>query len=365
MKFLISKNELSHLLGKIQNIVPQKPTIPILSNLLIEASNDEIVIIATDLTVGMRCVSRAKVLEEGAITLPAKRFFQLVREIPNVDFEISSHPNHVTEIVAGSARFRLNSLQKDTFPALPDLENAHRCTIMQKDLQEVLFQTAFAVSREDTRFVLTGVYLTIKNGLASFVGTNGKRLAQAKASIQCDKGFQSSAIIPLKAIEEIQKILKDEGETTLYLMPDKIAVSTPDAMIISKLLSGEYPDFQRIIPENSAINVILHREEFMSCLRQISLFTTETTQSVRFSFTNGELTLSATHSDIGEGKTSIPVNYSGEPLDIAFNPLYFLDVLKHSKDDTVQLGLTDPYNPGIVTDNSSALFVLMPMRLYE
>lgn len=365
MKFLISKNELSLLIGKIQNVVPQKPTIPILSNLLIEAVNDELIFTATDLTVGMRCFTEAKIIEEGSITIPARRFFQLIRELPNVNLEITSHPNEVTEITGGSACFRLNGMRKEDFPSLPDLNGTAGLKIPQKTLKEVLFQTAFAVSREDTRYVLTGVYLHIAGGVASFVGTDGKRLAKATAQIDVDPNFSGTAVIPLKAIEEIQKALNDEGDAELFLMSDKIALSADKLIIISKLLSGDYPDFQRVIPEKSDITVQVHREELMSCLRQVSLFTADTAHSVRFTLAAGELTLIANHSEVGEGKTSMPVNYTGAPLHIAFNPTFFLDILKHSKDDTVSLSLTDPYNPGVVTDSTTALYVIMPMRLYD
>jgi len=365
MKFLISKNDLSTLIGKIQNVIPLKPTIPILANLLIEAANDELVLTGTDLTVGMKCFAETKILEEGAITISAKRFFQLIRELPNVNLEITTHPNEIVEVVGGTSRFRLNGMRKDDYPAFPDLTDTTRLKIAQKDLKDALFQTAFAVSREDNRFTLTGVFLQIHEGIATFVGTDGKRLSKATAPIRSEQNFSGSAIIPLKAIEEIQKSLSDDGDAELYLMADKLAVGTDRLMLVTKLLSGEYPEYQRIIPEKSDINIILHREELLSCLRQISLFTSETHPSARFTLQDGELTISSNHSDLGEGTTSMSVNYSGAPLHIAFQPLFFIDILKHSKDDTINLALTDAYNPGIITDSSTALFLMMPMRLFD
>lgn len=373
MKFVISTQELNFLINKCLNVVAQKATIPILSNLLIEAANDELVITATDLTVGVRCFTEAKILEEGATTLPAKRFAQLIRELTSVNVEIRSNANEVTEIIADSSRFKLHGMSKSEFPSLPNMSGAVQVVVSQKELKEMLFRTAFAVSREDNRYVLTGVYMNISRGEVTFIGTDGKRLSRAGMPLNLDHSFSGNFIIPLKAVEEILKNLTDEGNATLFLMPDKIAVATANTMTVTKLLSGDYPDVNRVIPENTETVVSLHREELTTLLRQISLFTAESSQSVRFSFASGELKLSANTMEIGEGKVSMPVNYHGQGLDVAFNPNFFLDILRHTKAETVTLGVIDAYNPGVITDTEApskltstrSLFVLMPMRLNE
>lgn len=375
MKFVIATQELNYLINKCLNAVAQKSTIPILSNFLIEAINDELIITATDLTVGVRCFTEVKILEEGATTLPAKRFAQLIRELTSVNVEISSNDNEVTEIIANTSRFKLNGMNKNEFPALPNITDATHFKIKQSILRDVLYRTAFAVSREDNRYVLTGVCLQITGGTASFIGTDGKRLAKSQTPLNIDKSFQGTYVIPLKAIEEILKNLGEEGEATVFLMNDKIAVEASNTVIITKLLSGEYPDVNRVIPSQSGVTVNLHREELMTLLRQVSLFAAENNHSVRFTFSDGELKLSANTMEIGEGKVSMPVNYKGQKLEIAFNPNFFLDILRHSKHETIEMGITDSYNPGLISDCASAeeekkeeqnsLFVLMPMRLSE
>jgi DNA polymerase-3 subunit beta len=373
MKFMISTQELNYLISKIQNVVPQKPTIPILTNFLIEASNDELVLTATDLTVGIRCNTEVKILEEGATTLPAKRLAQLVRELTTANVEISSSSHEITTLVAGSSRFKLNGMSKNEYPALPDLSHAHTFQIQQKELKDLLYRTSFAVSREDNRYVLTGVLMHIVNDQVTFVGTDGKRLARAHATINTSPHFTSQSIIPLKAVEEILKNLTDEGEAKICLMNDKVTVQSNQILLLTKLLTGDYPDINRVIPENSEIMISLHREELMTLLRQVSLFTADHNHSVRFTFTSGELNLTANTLDIGEGQVGMPVNYQGPKLEIAFNPGFFIDILRHCKEETVTLGLTDAYNPGIITDGepsgklsqASPLFVIMPMRLSE
>lgn len=377
MKFIIATQELNYLINKCINTVAQKSTIPILSNFLIEAVNDELIITATDLTVGVRCFTEAKILEEGATTLPAKRFAQLIRELTSINVEISTNANEVTEIIADSSRFKLNGMSKNEFPALPNITDANHFKIKQSILRDVLYCTAFAVSKEDNRYVLTGVCMQIVGGTASFIGTDGKRLAKSETVLNIEKSFQGTYVIPLKAVEEILKNVGEEGEATVFLMNDKIAVEASNTMIITKLLSGEYPDVNRVIPNQTGVTVNLHREELMTLLRQISLFAAESNHSVRFTFSDGELKLTANTMEVGEGKVSMPVNYKGQKLEIAFNPNFFLDILRHSKNETIEMGITDPYNPGLISDSNlvknenekeekqNSLFVLMPMRLNE
>lgn len=374
MKFVIPTQEFNYLIGTCLNVIPQKPAVPILSNFLIEASNGILTISATDLTVGIRCFAETKIIEEGATTLPAKRLAQLVRELTSNELELTTNANDIAEIVADGSRFRLPGMNRAEFPELPELEKAMHFSIKQSQLKEVLYRTAFAVSREDNRFVLTGVYLNIANGHATFAGTDGKRLARTFLPVAIDPAFTGNFVVPLKAIEEAQKnLLEDEAEAKVYLMEDKIAIETNNVVIISKLLSGDYPDISRVIPASAEHTVALHREELMSLLRQVSLFTGEN-HVARFSFSQGELNLAAASMEVGEGKGCMPVNYQGPQLDIAFNPFYFLDILRHSKGETVSLGLSDPYNPGIIADQelsttsiseAPSLFVLMPLRLNE
>lgn len=372
MRFIIARNELNSLIFRALSAVGQKPSLPIIANFLVEAASDEVVITSTDLTVGIRCFAKAKVLEPGSTTIPAKRFSQLMRELTAENVEIFANNSAVIEIRAGSSLFKIHGTSADTYPSLPDLSGSTRLTMKQGTLREMFFRTAFAVSREDNRFALMGVHLSIKNGYATFSGTDGKRVARAQVRVGLSPSFIGSYTIPIKAVDEILRNLEDtqETEVTVYLMDDRVAIEVNQTTLITKLLAGEYPDLERIIPRNSEKNIALHRDELTTLLRQVSLFAPET-NSVRFTFQQGELKLSSSAMDIGEGKVSMPVNFTGPQMEIAFNPNFFLDILRHSKQETVTLGLSDPYNPGIITeadvnaneDQPSPLFVLMPVRL--
>lgn len=366
MKAVISKIDLVNLIGKIQSIVAAKPAIPILSNVLIEAVDDQLIVSATDLTVSMRCFVEAKVVEEGAIALPARRFFQLVRELTAPQVKISAQTNEVAEITTGTSVFKINGMSKAEFPALPDLNGSPEIALTSSNLKEMFSKTAFSAAREDSRYMLNGVQLQIANQKATFIGTDGKRLAKTTANVTLDPSIAGQYVIPLKAVEEMIKML-DESDTEVHLnlAQDKVSLECGSITLITKLLSGQYPDVERVIPAKLGQNFSIHREELMSLLRQVSLFTSETSSSVRFSFETGQLHLAAMSSDIGEGRVSMPVDYAGSKLEIAFNPYFFLDILRHSKDETVRFGLNDPHNPGLITDSSQALYVIMPMRLND
>lgn len=364
MKLVISRVELVNLIGKIQGIVPAKPAIPILGNVLLEATCDQLILSATDLMVSMRAFTEAKIEEEGAITLPAKRFFQLIRELTAPQVEIHSTTAEIAHINAGSSHFKINGMTKTEFPTLPDLSGGVHLVLPTAVLKEMLVRSSFAAARDDNRQVLNGILLQNFDKLATFIGTDGKRLAKLQTEVEIPQEQLASYILPLKAVEEVVKLLDAKEESCkLSLMADKIAVEAGHITLISKLITGQYPDVGRVIPKKSENPILLHREELMSLLRQVALFTADTSSAVRFTFSPGELHLSAMHGDLGEGRVSMPVNYGGPKLDVAFNPHYFLDILRHSKDETVQFTLTDPYNPGLVTDSTNAEFVIMPMRL--
>ncbi len=370
MKFVIAKEEFSRLVSRAVNVVPTKPSIPIAGNILVEARNGMITLTATDLTVGVRCHAPAKVLEEGGTTLPGKTLGSLVRELTAHNVEVTTGSNEITEIVAGASRFKLNGMSRAEFPEFPEFSGATQIKFPREALHDALFRTAFAVSREDNRFMLMGVMAAYAGKTLTLVGTDGKRLAKTETTVEAEIPNEGTCIIPIKAVEEFLKATASgdpEAETQLSFFEDKVALQTVDGIVISKLLTGDYPDYNRVIPAAGDTTLSLHREELIALLRQISLFAANVSHSVRFSFGDGELNLSANTSNVGEGRVSMPVNYSGDRLDIAFNPSFFIDILRHCRGETVELELTDTFNPGKLRDPEAegALYVLMPMRLNE
>jgi DNA polymerase-3 subunit beta len=361
-KVIVLRAHLLNLIGKIQSAVPSKPAMPILSNLLLEAQNDQLILSATDLTVSVKAFTEAKVIQKGSITLLAKRFFQLIRELTCAHVEIEVGPSNVVFVRAGGSLFKLHGVSVDEFPTLADFSKSPFITLHSPTLKELFIRTSFATARDDSRHVLNGVLFQLTHDKLILIGTDGKRLAKINAELDAQP-THGNYIVPLKAMEEMIKCLDDEESAKLYLSGDKIGLETSSAMIMTKLLIGEYPDVSRVIPTKSHFTVNLHREELITLLRQVALFTSEMSHSVRFTFTDGQLELSAISSDVGEGKVSMPVDYAGQKFEIAFNPHFFIDILKHCKDESVTFGITDSFNPGLITDQTTALFVIMPMRL--
>ena len=363
MKAIISRPDLAALIGKIQSVVSNKPAIPILANILVEAYNGQLTVSTTDLTVSMRAQMEANIIEEGAITLPARRFFQLIRELTVPEIELTASSDEIAYIQAGTSQFRLHGINKSEFPALPDLTHAEHFTISSEAFKEMLSKSVFAAAREDSRHVLNGVLMKVENSNATFIGTDGKRLAKVNTSVELGSEHKHDYLIPLKAVEEIVKTIDNDEPVKISLTPDKVGIESNSTLLITKLLSGEYPDIERVIPKESEFTLTLHREELMALLKQVALFTTDKSHSVHFILSPGELTLTANSSEIGEGKVSMPVDYSGETFEIAFNPFFFHDILRHSNDETVSFAITNPHNPGLITDSTSANYVIMPMRL--
>lgn len=365
MKFIIDRMQLVSIIAKLQSAVPSKAIIPILSNILIEATEQEVCITATDLTVSMRASTAANVLKEGSITLPARRFFQLVRSLTVDELCIETDEEGVSHLTNGTSKFKIHGISREDYPPFPELTHATSMTFEGKVLKKMLINTSFTVARDDSRQALNGILLQANEDSIMAVGTDGKRLAKLINSINTDLESDLTCIVPLKAVEEMIKLIEDEEKVTLTLMKDKICLESQDVTLISKLLGGQYPDVDRVIPNHDEMHsIMIHKAELMSLLRQVSLFTSETNHSVKLTFKPNELHLQAMSSEIGEGQVFMPIDYSGQEIEIAFNPHYLIDILRHCNDETIDFAINDSFNPGSIKDSTSqAHFVIMPMRL--
>lgn len=364
MHFIIPQAQLVELIGKIQSIIPSKTVLPILSNILIEAEENSLTIKATDLTVSLVMHTDAKVLKKGSTALPARKFFQLIRELTAPYVEIESSEDLNITIKAGSSRFRLCGMNTSEFPQFPILDQDTWFDISCQKLKEQLSQTVFAAAKDESREALNGTLLVLENQKATFVATDGKRLARNSCEIPFEATEPSQYVIPLKTIEEIIRLLDDNDDGKIVVMRDKIALETPNACIISKLISKNYPDYKKVIPSTEDLShVRLHKEELITLLKQVSLFITNVHPSALLTFEKGILKIEAASSEVGDSNVSMPIDYNAEPMQIAFNPLYFLDILRHSNDEVISFYFSDAYNPGLFSNDPSSTFVLMPMRI--
>lgn len=366
MLLFASRLDLLSLISKVTAIVPSKTATANLGTVLLEATNDELIMTATDLSVTIRSHIGAKVIKEGAIALPARRLSQLIRELAVSEVQIESTSQEVATIVAGGSKFKIHGLAKAEFPIVSMTPLPDPIEIDAKRLKEMFQKTSFCTLREEGRYMLNGVLSRLSETAVTFLATDGKRLAKVEGVLLRGNGKKGSFVIPIKGVEEISKLLSDETSPVLLsFFQDKLIVELSRTTLVTKLLSGQYPDVEKVIPQSAKLTFRLHREELISLLRQVALFTTDDNCSATFSFGPGELQLTAATSSIGEGRVSMPLDYEGEPIEIAFNPFFFSEILRHSQEEVISFSLNDPYNPGLMTDPSGALFVLMPMRLKE
>ncbi|MFZ4772521.1 MAG: DNA polymerase III subunit beta [Chlamydiia bacterium] len=365
MKCIVNRSQLVSLISVAQRIVPAKAILPILSNVLIEAGDGMITLSATDLNVSLQASMPAQVEVAGAITLPARRFFQLIRELSTPMIEITVEGN-VAHIRAGSSLFKVNGIDKGEFPPIPTQMTGLTVDVKSDDLREMLIRTSFAAAREEVgKPACVSVLMKIEKKSATFVATDGKRLARFQKPIEIDQDI--TAVVPLKAVQEMIDLLSFDETATLSFLDGKILLKVGPVCLIAKLIGLPYPDYARAFVDQSELTMInIHKEEWVALLRQIALFTSESSHSARFTFKDGMMRIRAQSPEYGEGEVEMAVDVAKE-LDIAFNPQYVMEALKHCKGDVVRLGLCHPYMPGLILDPASVGvdFVVMPMRLKE
>ncbi len=363
MKISLSKTELYEALQKVQSIVSSKTTVSILSNVLLETIEDNLVFTATDLQVGIRCKTKAKVKEEGSSTLPARKFFEILRELPEALVDISIDRKNEATITCGSSLFKVKGLSREEFPKLPEFTDSDSYTIPQEQLKKMLRYTSYAISREDSRYVLMGLYFIIENNTLCLISTDGKRLSKVEGEIKGAAEGRQDFIVPLKAVEELIKMLENEGETTIYLAKNQVAFQLNDTLLVSRLIDGTFPDYERVIPEEAQEKLALDRQEFTSLVRQAALLTSEQSSSIKISFQADKLEINANTPEVGMADVTMPIKYEGKEMVISFNLEFLKDVLANMDEEEVTLEFTDALSPGVIKGEGSFLHVIMPMRL--
>lgn len=363
MRFIAQKEDLFDALQKTHSIVASKSTLSILANVLIEAVQDKVVFTTTNLQVAVRCETPAKVETPGASTIPARTLFAIVRELPSSEIETEIDEENVASVRCGQSFFKVLGISKEEFPHVAEFEGAPLLTIAQPVLKKMLHRTAFAVSREDPRHFLTGLCWVIGNGRLSLVGTDGKRLSRVSQEVDVPKDRSMTLIVPIKAIEELEKMLGQEGDVFVSVSGNQVGFKVGTDLLVSLLIDAKYPDYDAVIPKESPCSAVLDREEFQAMVRQAGLLTTEQACSVRLRFEEKLLVITASSPELGEARVSMPVKFQGNPLAIGFNPGCLREALDRLDQDEVTLELTDAVSPGIFTGEGDFLHLIMPMRL--
>jgi len=362
MKIKVSKDALQTGIQVVQNIVSPKATLPILSNMLIEAKGKSIKLNTTDLDIGISCDIPVDILEEGAITVPAKRFGDIVRELPSGDVVINAKKNNQVDIEGESCRFKLIGLPKEEFPKFPEFKEKEAIRIEQQVLKNMLRLTSFAVSHEESRYVLNGVLFEISGNIMRLVATDGRRLAKAEKKIEGAAKKDISVIIPFKAIQEIFRNLKDEGEVSLLMNANQVLFDIGGTLIASRIIEGEFPNYNQVIPKEVSPKIKIDTQDLLHSIRRANLLATPDFQAVKFEVFNNKVVISKTTPDVGESREEIPVEYGGSELIVGFNPQFLIDVLKNIDDQLVGLELAGPDKPGVIR-LENYLYLALPMRI--
>lgn len=363
MRVQCHKEEILGGIQQIQNVVSSRTTLPILSNVLIEADGENLILTTTDLEVGMQCRLPAKISRPGITTIPAKRFSSIIRELPKDELDLEVSDNNVATIKCGSSFFRIMGLAKDEFPKFPDFKGVDSFQIEQAVLKEMLKKTAYCVSHDETRYVLNGVFMVAKDNKITCVATDGRRLALTEKNVDLPKGFEKEVIIPAKAVNELNRILEEDGTVKVQISDNQIAFELNQCLLVSRLIDGHFPNYKQVIPEKIRQKIRLDRQELENAVKRASLLTTDKSNSIKFNFSKGQLTIVANTPDVGEAREDLEIEFDGEEVGIAFNPGFVLDVLKNLQEDSVIIELIDSLNPGVFRSDMDFLCVIMPMRM--
>lgn len=368
MKLTIAKDQLSLGLQAVQNIVGSRTTLPILSNVLLRAADNKLELTATDLDVTISCSVEAQVVKAGATTLPVKKLFSIVRELGVPEAELEVDDKNTCALRAGASFFRVNGLPAEDFPPMPNLTDRKKVVVPQEKLRGMLRRTAFAVSTDETRYVLNGIFMSFKDHKATMVATDGRRLALTDEEVDVAVECQGEFIMPSKAIGEITRLLVDKGDAEISFSENLASIrllgeGSAAATIITKLVEGSYPNYRQVIPAESKERISLMREELLQALRRAEIMTSDKTNAVKLAFSKNTLAITANTPEVGEARETLAVNFKGRDLAVAFNPVYLLDALKALDVDEVFFELTDELSPGVVKINGPFLYVIMPMRM--
>jgi DNA polymerase-3 subunit beta len=363
MKFSVTKEKLLEGLQQVQNVVSTRTTLPILSNVLLQADGSEVHLTTTDLDVGVRGSCEAQVDKEGATTLPARRLFNIVRELPSSEIQFDVDGKNAASIRSGQSFFKILGLPEEEFPPLPKFEDAKIVTIRQKDLRDGLRKTSYAISTDETRYVLNGILFSFKDNKLTLVATDGRRLAMVEIELEFPRSHEADIIIPTKAVTELQRLLTDDGDAKVSMGNGQIAFDLNKTLLVSKLIEGNYPNYRQVIPAEAKERVKLERETFLNSLRRVSLLASDKSNSIKLNFSKNNIDITANTPEVGEAKESLPVQYKGRDFSMAFNPEFLMAPLRALTEDEVFLDLIDEMSPGVLKIQTPFLYVLMPMRI--
>lgn len=366
MKFICKRSDLMHGVQTVINAVSNRNTLPILSNILFETDENSLLLSTTDLEVSIKCTIPAEITDSGSTTIPAKRLFEIVRELPDKNITLSINDNHLVTLICEKSTFKLNGLPKDEYPILPKVKKDKGFELSKTTFQNMIKKIIFAVSTDETRYVLNGVLFSVEENNLLMVSTDGHRLSLYNENLEKNPNQKFNHIVPSKALQELNKILDDEGDVNIQLNDNQIIFSTSDIVLMSRVIDGQFPNYEQVIPKQSDKRIEVDAAQLLSATRRVSLMASDKSNSVKYAISQGKMLITANTPEVGEAEEEIDVDYTGDNISVAFNAKYILDVLKNIGTEKSSLELTTNLNPGLfkpVNESNNYLCVVMPMRI--
>jgi DNA polymerase-3 subunit beta len=366
MKFKVDASRFSERLGLIQGITERRATMPVLSHVLVDASKNKLGLTATDLETTMCAWCNAEVTKTGSIALPAKKLYEIVKEIPHGEVEVEEVGNHWARLSTSSAVFKIAGLPSEDFPSIPSVSSEHLFSIESSVIDDMVNKTIFAVSPDDLRRNLAGIYFQ-KIGKKSLrlVATDGHRLSLVDRNAKSDIRPDCNAVVPKKGVAELRKIVKLSETMQIGFAKNFFVAESDEIILIVRLIDAEFPDYKQVIPEATKSTITVKQAEFLSALRRVSLLSSDKTKSVKLSLSDDEMTLASVSPEIGEAKEVVPVGFKGDQIEVGFNARYLMDVLEVIGQEEVLLGITDELSPAVIkpVGEENYISVIMPMRV--
>ena len=365
MKVICQKSELVRGMQVVQNVISSKTTLPILSHVLMETGKNKLQLCATDLEVGIRLSVDAEVVEEGSVTMPGRTIGDIVKEAPEEKVEILADEKSKVTITCGKSLFRIMGLPKEEFPKLPESGKDKGFNISKKIVRELIRKTSFATSREEARYALNGILFQVGKEEITAVSTDGRRLAKVKKAIAGMK-TEKQVILPSKAVNEVSRITEDvEGEVRMFIGENEVTFEMDGIMLVARLVKGDFPDYDKVVPKTYNDRITLDRENFLSGIKRVSLLTSEKSNTIKISLSRDRMILSASTPELGEASEEMDISYEGEDEILAFNPVYLMDFLRNEVCKEVYFDIINPVSPAVLrpVEEEDYFYVVMPVKV--
>ncbi len=371
MKFQVTRDKIFKSLSHLQGIVDKKNSLPVLSNILIEAQKNQIILSSTDMDISIIDKLSCNVIEDGSTTINSQIFYDIVRKLDdNSEIEVISNNGKLLTLRANGSRFSLACLPKEDFPIIDQTSEGNSININSKIISKLIDKTKFAMSNEETRYFLNGLYLNIGNvdnqTKITLVGTDGHRLAKFSYNIVNKTESMSGVIIPKKTIFELSKLLSDiDEEIEIVINSNKIIFYIKNLVFISKLIDGSFPDYKRVIPQDNKNTLEVNREKLLSAVDRVSTISNEKSPVIKFKLLKNIINLNTINNENSTATEDLNLDYNGDEFEIGFNSKYIMDIVNNLEDEIITINLKDGSSPVTAKEksNSDLIYVLMPMRV--